>query len=151
MIHILSRKKIYPLNPPLKTGLRFSRNAEVPSLASSPAMQMANALASMSQSGIQIRIHSDIDDFLGSSDRYFSPGCNGFGGFFHFIKKRFPSTHFVDHSVFLGFGGGDHIACKNHLLGLAVPINLARRWVPPKPGIIPSVISGKPSMAVSEA
>jgi hypothetical protein len=115
MINILSRKKIYPLNPPLKTGLRFSRNAEVPSRASSPAIQRANAFASRANPVSRSAFMPMLMTSLAALRDTFPFGCKGFCGFFHFIKKRFRSNHFVDHSVFLSCSGRDHIACKNHL------------------------------------
>ena len=65
-----------------------------------------------------------------------------------FVHEFVQRHHAADQPGPLGLGGVHHAAGEAMSMALALPTARGRRWVPPAPGMMPSLISGWPNGVV---
>ena len=145
------RQRRLPLYLFLFTGLRFSMNAAMPSERSSSAKVEWNKLRSTfmpSDSGVSnARLMAslamaaagrDIEAIFSAADS--ASSINLSAGTTRLTRpERSASAASIMRPV------------RHRSIALDLPIARVSRWVPPMPGMVPSVISGWPNFAVSEA
>jgi hypothetical protein len=63
------------------------------------------------------------------------------------VEQLVVGQHAVDEAELVGLLGADASPIRFISSALASPTSRGRRWVPPKPGMMPSLISGWPNSA----
>ena len=130
---------------PANRGARLARNAEMPSRASSLASTLANACLLGGDAGVDVACAGDALDLLDRQRRLRrQPPRPRQGGVEQFVIL----DHAVDEPQLERLLGEDRIADRGSSPApCSRPTSRGRRCVPPKPGMIPSLISGWPNSA----